>query len=64
MAKISAQLGILQSTEFDRSLGVAQLLEHTTAVFIKVATSTLHLGLVTRSKIAFRSCDTAFSSCD
>ena len=27
-----------------------------TAVFIKVATSTLHLGHVTRSKIAFRSC--------
>ena len=28
-----------------------------TAVFIKVAISTLHLDHVTRSKIAFRSCD-------
>ena len=30
-----------------------------TSVFIKVATSTLHLGHVTLSKIAFGSCDTA-----
>ena len=30
-----------------------------TSVFIKVATSTLHLGHVTRSKIAFGSRDTA-----
>ena len=30
-----------------------------TSVFIKVATSTLHLSHVTRSKIAFGSCDTA-----
>ena len=35
-----------------------------TVVFIKVATSTLYLGHVTRSKIASRSCDTAFKSCD
>ena len=35
-----------------------------TAVFIKVAASTLYLGHVTRSKIALRSCDTAFRSCD
>ena len=30
-----------------------------TSVFINLATSTLHLGHVTRSKIAFGSCDTA-----
>ena len=35
-----------------------------TAVFIKVATSTLHLGHVTLSKIGLRSCDAAFRSCD
>ena len=35
-----------------------------TAVFIKVATSTLYFGHVARLKIAFRSCDTAFRSCN
>ena len=35
-----------------------------TAVFIKVATSTLHLDHVTRSKIAFRSCGTVFGICN
>ena len=35
-----------------------------TAVFMKVATSTFHLGHVTRSKIVLRSRDTAFRSCD
>ena len=35
-----------------------------TAVFIKVATCTLHLGHVTHLKIAFWSCDTALRSCD
>ena len=40
------------------------ILKTFTAVFIKVATSTLHLGHVIPSKIAFRSYDTAFISCD
>ena len=30
---------------------------------VRVATSTVHLGHVTPSKIAFRSCDNAFRSC-
>ena len=35
-----------------------------TAVSIKVATCTLHLGHVIHLKIAFRSCDIALRSCD